>query len=131
MSSKTIINHYTRLLTRWPRDLLRPDQPSFHSLLQSRIASLQPSASPSPSISSTSKSTPTPMTEAAAKREINAAYLLLEDHFARREPLSDAMMNPRSQPSLYKDLARELEEAPKTTWWGGVKKRLGGLVRMS
>lgn len=63
-------------------------------------------------------------------REVNAAYLLTENAFAKQYPLSEAMLRPASVPTHYTDLERELEEAPGRTWWAGVVKRMKGLVRL-
>ena len=40
-------------------------------------------------------------------------------------------MQPKSNPTYYKDLITELEEAPKRSWLDRVKKRLGGMVRFT
>jgi len=39
-------------------------------------------------------------------------------------------MEPKSNPTYYKDLITELEEAPNRTWFTRVKNRLKGLVRL-
>ncbi len=39
-------------------------------------------------------------------------------------------MKPQSDPQHYEALAREIEEVPDRTFWGRLKKRLGGMVRM-
>ena len=63
-------------------------------------------------------------------REVNAAYLLIDNAFTKQYPLSEAMMKPASSPGHYTDLARELDEAPDRTWLGNLKKRLSNMVRL-
>jgi cytochrome b pre-mRNA-processing protein 6 len=41
------------------------------------------------------------------------------------------MLEPKSNPTYYKDLLRELEEAPKRSWFGRIAKRLGGMIRLT
>lgn len=41
------------------------------------------------------------------------------------------LMKPRSNPTHYTDLIKELEEAPNRSWFGRMTKRLGGLIRFS
>ncbi|KAK5130058.1 hypothetical protein LTR08_002491 [Meristemomyces frigidus] len=125
MSRQHLTNHYARLLTLWPTDRLRPDLPHFQQLLRTRIAQTS-AATP------TSASTPTPPSASArdAKREINAAYLLLDNSFGRQYALGEGIMRPQSHPRHYEDLKRELEEAPDRTWWEGVVKRVRGMVRL-
>ena len=118
MATKSLLPHYTRLLRLWPLDRLRASSPSlqFQRLLEQRLNTPPHSA---PSIHASGPS----------KREINAAYLLLDDTFGRKYKLSERMMKPQSQPEHYERLAREIEEAPDRSWFGRVVKRLGGMVR--
>ena len=111
MSRSNLPQHYARLLSLWPTDRLRPELAHFQQLLRKRIA--QP-----------------PPTTHDSKREINAAYLLIDNAFGKQYVLGDAMMKPRSNPGHYVDLERELAEAPDRTWWQGVVKRVRGMVRM-
>ncbi|KAK3072830.1 hypothetical protein LTR53_006105 [Teratosphaeriaceae sp. CCFEE 6253] len=103
-----LTQHYTRLLTRWPVDRLRPDERSFQHLLRQRIQ------------------TP-PTAVAAAEKEVNAAYLLLDNAYTKQYPLPSSLMEPASNPTMYVDLKRELVEAPDRTWWGNFKKRITGM----
>jgi len=105
-----LTQHYTRILNRWPVDLLRPEERSFQHLLRQRI-----------------KSPPTD--SAVAEKEVNAAYLLLDNSYTKQFPLPESLMKPASNPSHYTDLARELDEAPSRTWFGNFAKRLKNMVR--
>lgn len=40
------------------------------------------------------------------------------------------MLQPRSQPTYFDDLVREIEEAPKRTWLERLGKRLSGMIRL-
>ena len=40
------------------------------------------------------------------------------------------MMNPKSMPEHYSNLAREIEEAPDRSWFANLKKRLSNMVRL-
>ncbi|KAK5108656.1 hypothetical protein LTR62_008147 [Meristemomyces frigidus] len=113
-----IANHYSRLLSRWPTDRIRPVERHFQNLLRERIKQTIGS--------NTSTSTST----SNGGREVNAAYLLLDNTFTKQYPLPEAMMKPASMPDHYTNLARELEEAPDRTWWGNMQKRLKNMIRM-
>ncbi|KXL47048.1 hypothetical protein M433DRAFT_592 [Acidomyces richmondensis BFW] len=111
MSRKQISAHYARLLTLWPADALRPAEHTFQSLLRTRISDAP--AGPARNESS----------------EVNAAYRLLNNDFARRWPLGEKIMQPTSQPGYFRELEKELEEAPGRSWWERLGKRLKGMVR--
>lgn len=40
------------------------------------------------------------------------------------------MLQPKSQPTYFEDLVREIEEAPKRTWLERLGKRLSGMIRL-
>jgi cytochrome b pre-mRNA-processing protein 6 len=42
-----------------------------------------------------------------------------------------SLMEPRSNPTHYADLIKELQEAPNRTFFGRIAKKLGGLIRFS
>ncbi len=44
--------------------------------------------------------------------------------------LSDRMMQPKFNPTYYKDLVTELEEAPNRSWINRVAKKFGGMFRL-
>ncbi|KAK5173129.1 uncharacterized protein LTR77_003251 [Saxophila tyrrhenica] len=111
MSRQQISNHYTRLLRLWPTDRLRPAERHFQRLLEHRIQH-------------------PPAHAGVEAKEVNAAYLLLDNAASRQFPLSDRIMKPRSDPQHYETLEREIDEVPDRTFWGRMMKRLGGMVRM-
>ncbi|KAK3642035.1 hypothetical protein LTR56_010906 [Elasticomyces elasticus] len=124
-------NHYARLLTRWPVDLLRPEKhQQFQTLLKSRITPNTTSTSPSTSASASSSSTAPSSASVGSESEVNAAYLLLDNSLTKLFPMSRELMEPKSNPTHYSDLAREIDEAPGRTWWGGVVRKMRGMVRL-
>lgn len=40
------------------------------------------------------------------------------------------MLQPKSQPTYFDDLVREIEEAPNRSWFGRLSKRLSGMIRL-
>ena len=120
MSRQQISKHYSRLLFRWPVDRLRPAERTLQSVFRARI-----NAPPAPAPNS--PATGTPRNELG---EINAAYLLLDDTFAKQFPLSDVTMKPASNPTHYSDLKRELDEAPDRTFFANVWNRFSNMFRM-
>lgn len=60
----------------------------------------------------------------------DALQALLENRFARRYPLSKKIRFPASDPDHYDNLIREFEEAPNRDWFGRLKKRLSGMIRL-
>lgn len=103
--------HYTRLLRRWPIDRLRPEERTFQRLLQNRIHN-------------------PPQDTAAAERECNAAYLLLDNALSKRFPLGQKVLKPVSDPEHYVRIGREVEELPDRGFVGRMMKKLQGMVRM-
>ena len=106
-----IAQQYSRLLNRWPVDRLRPAERHFQRLLQQRIQAA-------------------PAGERDESREVNAAYLLLDNSLRKRYPVSESLMHPASKPDHYTALEKELDEAPDRTWFGNWVNRMKNLVRM-
>jgi hypothetical protein len=86
-----ISQHYSRLLSRWPADRLRPAERHFQRLLQKRIQEA-------------------PAGQRDESREVNAAYSLLDNALRKRYPLSDSFMHPASKPEHYTALAQDQED---------------------
>lgn len=49
---------------------------------------------------------------------------------ARQFKLKGPMLEPKSQPTYFDDLVREIEEAPKRSWFERLGKRLSGMIRL-
>jgi cytochrome b pre-mRNA-processing protein 6 len=45
--------------------------------------------------------------------------------------ITGSLLEPRSNPTHYTDLVKELEEAPNRTFFGRIAKRLGGMIRFN
>ncbi|KAF2787349.1 hypothetical protein K505DRAFT_379661 [Melanomma pulvis-pyrius CBS 109.77] len=122
-NTQTLAKHYTRLLTLWPKDLLRPNLP-FTKTLEHRglpfgVQPLSPSptkAKPSPKTTAPHKISD-PRTELA---NVNALFLLLENKFSKKYPLSQEVLKPKSNPGHYDRLMEEIERAPKKSWLSAV-----------
>jgi hypothetical protein len=122
-SLQTRISH---LLKHWPSDAVRPASVSVQTYLQSHLAQKRTEGSPK------SQETPVPKaTGELSEASVNALTSLLSDRFARRYPLSQKVRYPASDPDHYDNLIREFEEAPSRDWFGRLKKRLGGILRLS
>jgi hypothetical protein len=125
LNPRSLQTRLAHILKHWPSDAVRPASVSVQNYLQSRIAK--------PSNESTQpQSTPA---SAAPKAEIsessvNALAALLENRFARRYPITQKIRYPASDPDHYDNLIREFEEAPNRDWFGRIKKRLGGILRL-
>ena len=101
--------HLSRLLARWPQDILRPEN-NFQNVLRQRI-----------------QKPPIPFRD--EEKEVNAAYLLSDNTFRKQYPLPKSLMEPASNTSHYTHLQKELEEVPNRTWLGNWMKRLQHMVR--
>ena len=129
-----ITKQYARLLRLWPIDALRPNLPFTRAIesralpygvtplsLTSNSAKSSKLASPAPSkadVSATTTSTHAqPANLQLETAQITALYSLLEDRYAKKYPLSEAVFKPTSAPEHYTKLMEEIERAPQKTWW--------------
>ncbi|CAK7562627.1 MAG: hypothetical protein SEPTF4163_000475 [Sporothrix epigloea] len=136
---KTILQkQYKAAFARWPKDLLRPDVQLQDVLggqhLVDRLSGRRSAASPVTDIAikqATGRSPADPSTSDLAQlRQVNALLALLENRFQKQHILKGTLTAPRSNPTYYTELITELEEAPKRSFLGRVRKRLGGMFRM-
>lgn len=126
LNPSSLQTRLAHILKHWPSDAVRPASVSVQNYLQSRIAkpeneSTQPQSTP--------VSTPAPRAE-ISESSVNALSALLENRFARRYPLTQKIRYPASDPDHYDNLIREFDEAPNRDWFGRIKKRLGGILRL-
>ncbi|EGY19230.1 uncharacterized protein VDAG_09564 [Verticillium dahliae VdLs.17] len=110
------LKHYQRALATWPKDELRP-QVQFAEFLKRGVEKRLAAGAA------------TPAAEQKELAQVNALYSLAEDRYAKRFPLGPKISKPQSQPTYFKDLLRELEEAPSRTWLQSMSKRLSGIFR--
>ena len=130
---QVVYRTFTEALAKWPRDTLRPDC-QLHDVVGKRMERELAQAGGN-------------ATEAQIK-QVNALYSLLENRYKstvrshklpfprRTTPLtplqyriSERLMKPKSNPTHYTDLMKEIEEAPNRSWFGRIGKKLGGLIR--
>jgi cytochrome b pre-mRNA-processing protein 6 len=55
----------------------------------------------------------------------------LENRYANKDPMPASLRNPKSSPTYYDDLVKEMQEAPERTWVGGLMKRIKGSLRLT
>ncbi|KAH9862304.1 hypothetical protein IAQ61_010507 [Plenodomus lingam] len=137
---QTIAHNYTRLLTLWPKDALRPTQPFTTAILHraSRYGVSPPSSSSTPSTPPSSSSSPpkpsstspsAPATPTHEHPHLNALFSLLENRYTRKYPLSPGVLKPVSAPLHYENLMREIERAPGRSWWEAKIEAWRGKIR--
>ncbi|KAL2140502.1 hypothetical protein VTI28DRAFT_3745 [Corynascus sepedonium] len=112
-------NHFRGALTRWPKDTLRPDC-QLQDVLAKRLQK-------GPLAPVTAGATQ----EQADLKQANALYSLLQDRYKNKYRSPEKLFEPRSNPTYYKDLLKELEEAPHRSWLGRLTKRLSGMIRFT
>jgi cytochrome b pre-mRNA-processing protein 6 len=55
----------------------------------------------------------------------------LENRYANKDPMPASLRNPKSSPTYYDDLVKEMQEAPDRTWFGSAMKRIKGSLRLT
>lgn len=148
-TASNIPAHYLRILRRWPTDAVRPltvqdatrrriaarlSLPTSSTSNNSTTTAASPptstlAASPASTTAPATTSTPPPPPKASDAAQLNALYSLLSDRYAARYPTSPAMLQPASRPNHYHDLMRELDEAPRRSWFAKKWLRWSKLVR--
>ncbi|KAI5298435.1 hypothetical protein KEM56_004068, partial [Ascosphaera pollenicola] len=113
--TKSTAQHLTRLISRWPQDLVRPEAISVQTYLRSRLKAL-----------------PNPPEDSArfSKANVNALYSLLDNRYQKTYPMSNFLRYPASQPDHYDALMAEFKEAPNRDFWGRLGKKIKGMFRM-
>lgn len=126
LNPRSLQSRLSHILQHWPTDAVRPASVSVQTYLQNQLAQNK-------STNSSSQSPSTPTSQAIPKiseSSVNALSALLENRFANKYPLSQKIRYPASDPEHYDNLIREFEEAPNRDWFGRLRKRLGGLLRL-
>ncbi|KAF1839575.1 hypothetical protein BDW02DRAFT_584832 [Decorospora gaudefroyi] len=128
--ASTIAKQYTRLLTLWPKDPLRPNFPFTRAIEhRGQAFGLQPTTPASTKSKSAAPSSPlNPKLEQA---QVNALFSLLENRYSTKYSLSPRVLNPESAPEHYAMLLREIDRAPSKSWWQATLQGLKGKVRWS
>ncbi|EPS33305.1 hypothetical protein POX_a01708 [Penicillium oxalicum] len=128
LNPRSLQTRLSHILQHWPKDAVRPASVSVQTYIQRQLGENQTPNTPSQS-QSTSEGAPKaipPISESS----VNALSALLENRFANKFPLSQKIRYPASDPEYYDNLIREFEEAPNRDWFGRLRKRLGGLLRL-
>ncbi|KAJ6443492.1 DNA-directed RNA polymerase III [Purpureocillium lavendulum] len=105
---------YSDAFAKWPKQDLRPDyqlQDVLRRAVEERYASAKPS-------------------EPEELLKARALQFLVQNKFRDRYKLKGPMLEPKSQPTYFEDLVREIEEAPRRTWLERLGKRLSGIIRL-
>lgn len=138
--------HWQRIIRLWPTDLVRPKTVSFQHLMQQRLSKIHPPSTPKAStpnaaaesiksnealVTAVPPSSSASWDEAHQMRQVNVLYSLLENRYLNANPTPQSLRKPRSDPEHYDVLIREMEEAPRRTWFGSLWKRVTGSVRIS
>ncbi|KAK9770003.1 putative Mitochondrial zinc maintenance protein 1, mitochondrial [Seiridium cardinale] len=107
-------SHLLKALNRWPKDIIRPTV-QFQEVLKKRFEAQGASLS-----------------EEEKLRQANALYSLLDNRYKKKYPITgeQSLLKPRSKPTYFADLVREMEEAPNRSWFDRTWLRLKGLIRL-
>ncbi|KAI1645015.1 uncharacterized protein F4817DRAFT_345337 [Daldinia loculata] len=103
--------HVLRALGQWPKDTLRP-QIQFQDVLRKRFESSSG------------------MSEQDQLKQANALYSLLDNRYKKTYPITGSLLRPRSKPTYFTDLVKELEEAPTRSYLDRLWLRVKGIVRI-
>ncbi|KAK6445984.1 hypothetical protein FP744_10002233 [Trichoderma asperellum] len=106
---------YSDVFAKWPKQDLRPDyqfQDVLGKVVDERFKTYKPSIEPEELL------------------KARALQFLVQNKFRDRYKLKGPMLEPKSQPTYFEDLVREIEEAPKRTWLERLGKRLSGMIRL-
>ncbi|KAL6887470.1 hypothetical protein HDV57DRAFT_361309 [Trichoderma longibrachiatum] len=106
---------YSDVFAKWPKQDLRPDyqfQDVLGKVVDERFGAYKPAM------------------ETEELLKARALQFLVQNKFRDRYKLKGPMLQPKSQPTYFEDLVREIEEAPKRTWLERLGKRLSGMIRL-
>ncbi|CAJ0547224.1 Ff.00g018510.m01.CDS01 [Fusarium sp. VM40] len=105
---------YSDVFKRWPKQALRPDhqlQDVLSKTVTERFQNYKPSM------------------EREEIQKARALQFLLRDRFNDRFKLKGLLLEPKSQPTYFTDLVKEIDEAPNRSWFERLGKRLSGMIR--
>lgn len=123
--------HLQGVLSRWPKDTLRPDC-QLQDVLARRLDKTTGAAQGNVDL-----------------KQTNALYSLLEDRYKNKVNLFSRLniliwrtdtlqyraptkiFEPQSNPTYYNELIKELEEAPNRSFLQRIAKRLSGMIRLT
>ncbi|KAM0355170.1 hypothetical protein ACHAPU_001033 [Fusarium lateritium] len=105
---------YSDVFARWPKQALRPDhqlQDVLGKTVTERFQTYKPSM------------------EREELLKARALQFLLQDRYNDRFKLKGRLLEPKSQPTYFSDLVKEIDEAPNRSWLDRLGKRLSGMIR--
>ncbi|KAF4120897.1 cytochrome b pre-mRNA-processing protein 6, partial [Geosmithia morbida] len=105
---------YSEVFAKWPKQDLRPDyqlQDVLRTTVEDRFKTYKPSM------------------EAEELFKAKSLQTLQQNRFMEKYKLGP-MLEPKSQPTYFADLVREIDEAPKRSWFERLGKRLSGMIRL-
>ncbi|KAK4456689.1 hypothetical protein QBC42DRAFT_280748 [Cladorrhinum samala] len=108
-------------LQRWPKDTLRPDC-QLQDVLAKRLE--KGNIAPAATLKGVTKAQ-------AELKQINALYTLLDDRYLNKYRTSAGVLEPKSNPTYYNDLVKELDEAPHRSFLQRLGKKLSGMIRLA
>ncbi|KAI0098460.1 hypothetical protein F4814DRAFT_453541 [Daldinia grandis] len=103
--------HVVRALSQWPKDTLRP-QIQIQEVLRKRFEESSG------------------LSEQDQLKQANALYSLLDNRYKKMYPITGSLLRPRSKPTYFTDLVKELDEAPSRSHLDRLWLRMKGLVRL-
>ncbi|TWU72685.1 hypothetical protein ED733_003467 [Metarhizium rileyi] len=115
MSRSVARRIYADAFAAWPKQDLRPDY-QLQDILKAAVDQRYKSSKPAMEVEETLKA--------------RALQFLVQDKFNNRYKLKGPMLEPKSQPTYFQDLVREIEEAPRRTWLERLGKRISGMIRL-
>ncbi|KAI1819216.1 hypothetical protein F4861DRAFT_158511 [Xylaria intraflava] len=105
-------NLILRALSQWPKNTIRPEV-QFQNILSKRFE--QPNLG---------------LSEGEQLKQANALYSLLDNRYKKTYPITGSLLEPKSNPTYFTDLLKELEEAPNRTFFERFMLRVKGVVRL-
>lgn len=121
------MKHWARIIKQWPIDRVRPEHVHFQKIMQTRAQKLSSPVTAAVDVNSKDGS----VSELNETRQFNSLYALLENRFDKAYPLPEQVRHPKSNPTHYDDLLKELDEAPTRSWVTSLMNRIKGSIRLT
>ncbi|KAK4199528.1 hypothetical protein QBC40DRAFT_202718 [Triangularia verruculosa] len=106
-------------LQRWPKDTLRPDL-QLQDVLAKRLTKGPIAPVPIKGLTQ----------EQADLRQANALFSLTENRYKNKYRVTDSFLKPKFNPNYYSDILKELDEAPRRSYFQRLAKKFQGMFRL-
>ncbi|KAK4179552.1 hypothetical protein QBC36DRAFT_362063 [Triangularia setosa] len=106
-------------LQRWPKDPLRPEC-QLQDVLAKRLTKGPLAPTPIKGLTQ----------EQADLRQTNALFSLSENRYKNKYRVPDSFLKPKFNPNYYSDILKELDEAPRRSYFQRVAKKFQGMFRL-